>query len=378
MFYIEYSWQLALICVIIFIIMIYISKPQNTYINPQLNNTNKGIHLFFFLYIINSVCGFRSSDNYHIWNEFILANNFIHYEIDQFEEIFNQLAHLCNNDYFLWRFIIWTPACLLLYIVAKKNDLLNRNLLLAIAFFLGFASFTRAMLGHSLLLLGLVIYVGHNKIKYRKFIGLFIICISYYFHKSMYVNIMFALMAFFPFGEKSIKLSIIIFPILTIVTTYIINGISSGAFVIALGENVGGVGDRTYLYATQERAVLNAYGIVSKLITVIPQYLTLLYLYLSIYKRKLLLNDKDNKIFIYLFKLSYVSIYIASLFYFTDTSSFIYERFKYMGLFPLVFVLAKIWSIETCSNKWIKSIILMQLFALLWQNSYAIYNWYRL
>ena len=378
MFYVQYSWQLALISVIIFIIMIYISRPNNTYKNPQLNNINKGVNIFFLLYIINSVCGFRSSDTYHVWDIFIYSNTFSYFEIDTFELIFNKLALWCENNYFLWRFIIWTPACLFLYLSAKKTKLLNRNFLVALALFLGFASFTRAMLGHSMLLFGLILFVMRRNNMTSRLLGLIVVIISYYFHKSMYVNIIFALLAFYPLRDKNIKLSIILFPFFTIVTTFIVNSISSGTLLLNLGEHVGGAGDRTYLYATQERAVLNIYGIISKIITNLPQYLVLFYLYITIVKKDILRKDRDSFLFVYLFRLTYIAIYIASLFYFTETSSFIYERFKYMGIFPLTIVLAKVWTLEPRSNKLIKIVILTQAFSLLWNNSYAIYDWYRL
>ena len=68
-------------------------------------------------------------------------------------------------------------------------------------------------------------------------------------------------------------------------------------------------------------------------------------------------------------------MYIASLFAFVETSSFIYSRFKYMAFFPLVFVLAKVWSLEPRTNSWVKSIILLQLFALFYDWAYKIYDW---
>ena len=195
-----------------------------------------------------------------------------------------------------------------------------------------------------------------------KIIGLAIVCVSYYFHKSMFVNIIFAVLALFPFGKKTTVVSFIAFPFLTTIATYLIDGIASGQIEIALGEGVGGVGDRSAFYASQERMKSNFLGKIGKIIQIVPEYLTLFYLYYKVIVQRIFDKDKKEKVYTYLFRLTYVAIYIASLFYFVETSNWIYDRFKYMGFFPLIFVLGAVWSKEKNSSKWLKLIILLQLF----------------
>ena len=227
-----------------------------------------------------------------------------------------------------------------------------------------------------MLVLGAVLFMDKKSNTLTKIIGLAIVCVSYYFHKSMYVNIIFAVLALFPFGKKTIIASFIAFPFLTAIATYLIDGIVSGQIDMALGEGVGGVGDETASYASGERMEVNVYGMIKKIIIYIPEYLTLFYLYYKVIVQRIFDKDKKEKVYTYLFRLTYVAIYIASLFYFVETSSWIYERFKYMGFFPLVFVLGAVWSKEKYSSKWIKVIILLQALSILYILSYKLYKWY--
>lgn len=373
---IQYSWTLLLVSIFIYIMSIFTAKPSITYYNPQRNNVKKGTKVFFLLMAVSSVFAFWAEDTYHSWNGFIIANQYSNYEIWGYEEIYNWLASISDNNYFIWRAYIWIPACMFMYLTAKRLDLLNRNFLVAMILFGSFLSYTRGMLGHAMLVYGAVLFMDKKSDTFTKVIGLAIVCVSYYFHKSMFVNIIFAILALFPFSKKTIIVSFIVFPFLTILATNLINGIASEELELALGEGVGGVGDRTYEYASAEKMESNIYGIIGKIISLVPQYLVLFYLFHKVAIQKVF-NKKEN-VYKYLFRLTYVAFYISSLFYFVETSNWIYERFKYMGFFPLVFVIGSVWNREKKLSKTAKTIILLQAFAILFRLSYTFYSWYRL
>lgn len=380
MFYINYSWRLALISIFTFLIMLLIAQPWRTYFNPQSNNVRKGIIVFFLLYVSTCIFAFWSADTYHSWDGFYMAETYYYknYNILGYEGIYNWLTNVSGNNYFLWRTYIWLPACLFLFFTAIRLELLHRNMLLAMILFGAMLSYTRGMLGHAMLLFGTVLLVDKESNVATKVIGLVLFCVSYFFHKSMYVNIAFALLALYPFGKKSFVVSLIAFPFLTIVATMFIDGIVSGALDMSFGEGVGGVGDQTVAYASREKMESNVVGHIVNTIYYLPQYLTLFYLSNRILYKRYFIGIKREKVFTYLFRLTYVAIYIASLFAFVETSSWIYIRFKYMAFFPLIFVLAKVWSLESKSNLWVKWIILLQIISLFFNWSYIIYKWYGL
>jgi hypothetical protein len=373
----KYSWSLLLISIFVYIISILVAKPQITYNNPQRNNVKKGTIAFFLLLIINSVFAFWEFDTYHYWNMFIFANQYQMYDVWEYEEVYNWLAMVVGRNFWLWRACIWIPACLFMYWSAKRLDLLNRNFLVAMLLFGSFLSYTRGMLGHTMLVLGAVLFMDKKSDTFTKIIGLVIVCVSYYFHKSMFVNIIFAVLALFPFGKKTVVASLIAFPFLTAIATYLINGITIGQIDMALGEGVGGSNASSSFImsiAGAEKMVANTYGKISDLFTITSECLALLYLYYNVMIRKIF--DSKEKVFIYLFRLTYIAYYIASLFYFVETSSWIYSRFKYMSFFPMVFVLGAVWSKEKCSSRWIKFIILLQAVNVSFMLCYRFYKWF--
>ncbi len=372
----QYSLSLYLISLFVFLISIFVAKPQITYRNPQRNNVRKGITAFFLLLIINSVFAFWSEDTYHSWLEFAEANRYLYFELGGYEEVYNWLATTVGNNYFLWRACIWMPACLFMYWTAKRLDLLNRNFLVAMLLFGSFLAYTRGMLGHTMFVLGAVLFLDKKSGNLMKILGVALVCVSYFFHKSMYVNIIFAVLALFPFGKKTVTISLIAFPFLTTVVAYLVDWISSGQIEITLGAGVGGVGDRTMLYISGVHREFNLMGIFGKVLENIPQYLTIFYLYNRVIVVKIF--GGGTNVYKYLFKLAYVAFYIASLFFFVETSSWIYERFKYMGFFPMVFVLGAVWSREKRLGKWAKAIILLQAFSILFGIIAKIKNWYEI
>lgn len=372
----QYSLSLYLISLFVFLISIFVAKPQITYRNLQRNNVRKGITAFFLLLIINSVFAFWSEDTYHSWQGFAEANRYLYFKVEDYEEVYNWLAVAVGNNYFLWRACIWVPSCLFMYWTAKRLDLLNRNFLVAMLLFGSFLSYTRGMLGHTMLLFGAVLFLDKKSGNLMKILGLVLVCVSYFFHKSMYVNIIFAVLALFPFGKKTVTISLIAFPFLTTVATYLVDGISSGQIEMTLGKGVGGVGDRTMLYISGVHREFNLMGIFGKVLENIPQYLTIFYLYNRVMVVKIF--GGGTNVYKYLFKLAYVAFYIASLFFFIETSSWIYVRFKYMGFFPMVFVLGAVWSREKRLGKWAKAIILLQAFSILFGIIAKIKNWYEI
>ena len=374
MYDVDVSYQLATICLIWFVVMLIISKPIRTLINPCNNNRYKKASFLFFLYILNSVFAFWAADTYHYWTTFIMS----HYSSDVLissEVFYNWLAEKVNYNYFAWRACIWIPACLFIYLTAKRLNLLFGNFWVALILFGGLLAYTRGMLGHTMLLFGVVLWIDSNNSRSTRLIGLLFFCMSYFFHKSMVVNMLFALLAFYPSDKKVYLFSLIFFPFGSFLASKLIAGMVSGNIDLAVGE---GMGNTATVYAAGEKSVANIYGIIGKFITIIPEYLTLFYLVNRILYKNYFKGIKQERIFTYLFRLTYVAIYVASLFYFVETSSWIYERFKYMAFFPLPFVLAKVWSLESRSNLWIQLIIVLQLFSLIFSWFMKIYSWYGL
>lgn len=380
MLYIQYNWLYSLIGIVIYFIMLCISRPDITYKGPKHNNVNKGITLFFFLYTFNSIYGLWEWDTYHIWDDFVIAGRYYNFEILGYEAIYNWIASLTGSNYWLWRFIIWTPACLFMYFSAKRLSLLNRNFLVSLALFGGFLAFTRGMLGHAMLIFGIIIF-GCSHIDNKaigRIIGLIIIVASYFFHKSIYINIIFAVLALIPFGKNLIKISIPFFPIAVVLASMTVDYILAGEVDVAYGEGVGGIGDRTMDYLEKEKTELTLYGYIGKAIELIPVYFTVYYLFDRIHTKKYFSKIKYGGLFKYLYRLTYVALYISSAYLFTGASEWISQRFMYMSFFPMVFVFGEVLTTEKNADSKIKLIIILQLLAIAYKYLNQLKDWYAL
>ena len=358
--------------------MLWVSKPLTTFLDPNANNNSNGIYLFFVLYIFISVYGLWAEDTYHIWEGFLSQSGYRIFNIDGYEAVYNWLATQTGDNYFLWRFIIWTPACLLIYYTAKALSLLNRNFLVSLALFGGFLAFTRGMLGHTMLIFGLTIFLRDRKTFSNQIMGITLIFMSYFFHKSMYVNLIFAILALIPFGRIGILISIPLFPIAISIASLTSDIVSSGDVYASYGEGVGGVGDKTLEYMEREKSEITTNGYIGQIISLTPLYFAFFYLYIKIYVECFFDYIKNGRLFKYLYRLSYVALYISSTYLFLDVSEWISSRFRYMAIFPLIFVLGKVWSMEHRTNIYIKMIILLQLFAVFMQKILQTLKWYEL
>lgn len=379
--FVQPSFQMLFVSLALFLLMFIMANPYKTFVNPQLaakRIPTWQFSFFFLIYALYIIFAFNSDDFYSYWNGFIYAGQFKNYETQGYEQIYNWFADV-TGDYIVWRSVIWGLATILLSFTAIRLHLNVRLFLLAMFLFgLGLNVYTRGILGHAMLLFGAVLLVDRKSNVATKIIGLALFCLSYFFHKSMYVNIAFALLAFYPLGKKSFVVSLIAFPILTTVATMFIDSVVSGALDMSFGEGVGGVGDRAIWYAKQEQTSFTVLGTIGNLIQWLPEYLTLFYLSNRILYKNYFKGIKNEKVFMYLFRLTYIIIYIASLFAFVDTSTWIYLRCKYMAFFPLPFVLAKVWSLESKSNSWLKWIIILQTLSLFFVWFVKIYDYFKM
>ena len=370
----NYSWQHALLCYIAYFAMLVIAKPLQSYRNPRNNSLTCNINIFFFLLLLINVFSFWEYDTYHMWELFDNRNYITKYGVEAFEEIYNQLSIISGGRYFLWRFIIWGAACLLLYLTIVRLELKNRHALTALALFVAFAGYSRVILGCSMLLFGCTLLYS-SKHFYEKVMAVLFISTSYFFHKSMYVNLLFAALALFPINKRIFRLLVFAYPFLTAVTTYIINNQGFIIWFTGLGDDVGGYSmDGGYSYIDQERSIANITGLVTQIITMLPSYISIFYASRRIYTDNWLEDSSYKKTIFYLFKYCFITIYIASLFYFTETSSWIYVRFMNMAMYPLAIVLAFLWTQEKKYNIWTQSIIIIQLVGLFMVHFVRLYH----
>ena len=337
--------------------MFIIASPYKNYKKHSFVVHSKGITLFFICYALLNVFSFWEYDTYHSWEAIELGANYL----NGYEDIYRTIAESVNYSYFWWRGVIWIPACVFLYKSASVLNLVNSKLLLSIVLFGGFIGYTRGMLGFTMLVYGAILFLDSKKMA-TKIIGLLIVAASYYFHKSMYVAILFALLALYPIKPRQIKLLLIVFPILASLTTILVIRLSDILSVVELSAGVGDAGDGAMeSILNAEKELKNTNGQIMKMMEVFPQYIILFYIGNQIFKQNIFDYIPHERTFKFLFRFAFWGFYISSLFYFSDYSNWIYERFKHIAMFPMVIVLAATFYYERKRNKWMKMVVLYQI-----------------
>jgi len=353
----EYSWQLALLSYSFYFVMLIIASPYKNYLSRTRLVNQVYLNIFFFFYMILNVFSFWEYDTYHSWEQFLLYGS----DITGYENIYHTIAEFVNGDYFLWRFLVWVPACLFIYLTARKLELLNNKFLVSIVLFGGFIGYTRGMIGFTMLIFGLVLLIDDNRVL-KKLLGLCLIVGSYFFHKSMFVAILFSILALFPFKKNILTSLVFGFPLLAIFTTIFVLMFGDVLSSAGLSDGVGEAGENSVNSAlSYERETRNTIGMLMKLFEVIPQYATLFYMAKLIYKEKILNNVTHEKTYKYLFRFTFIGFYVASLFFFTDFSAWIYERFKHIAFFAMIFVFAAVIGNENIHSKFMRNIVVLQL-----------------
>lgn len=354
--------------------MILICKPNKIYRNPTNNEITKIVFIsIFILNIFHCIFAFWAEDTYHIWWDFLTER----FSMEHYEGIYNWLANKTELNYFLWRSFIWIPTLYLIYKSSEKLDLINRCFAVSFVLLNIFViSNTRGALGHSMLLYGIILLFYNKKLSLKFIMSCMIIYLSYFFHKSMYINLIFSVIALMPLKKNVFIISIIIFPLFVEIASRFINLLQTETISISYADNVGGLSDRTQTYVTGEAINININGIIGQFVKWIPTYLSLIYLCKRVIFQKYFDNIRNKGIYRYLFNLTYVCFYFGTVFSFVEnTSSWIGIRFRYMGLFPLPFIIAKLWCLEKKTNNWIKSIIILSIVSILYTYIFTYKAW---
>ncbi len=371
---VEFSTSLLMINIVLTFQMILICKPNKIYRNPTNNEITKIVFIsIFILNIFHCIFAFWAEDTYHIWWDFLTER----FSMEHYEGIYNWLANKTELNYFLWRSFIWITTLYLIYKSSEKLDLINRCFAVSFVLLNIFViSNTRGALGHSMLLYGIILLFYNKKLSLKFIMSCMIIYLSYFFHKSMYINLIFSVIALMPLKKNVFIISIIIFPLFVEIASRFINLLQTETISISYADNVGGLSDRTQTYVTGEAINININGIIGQFVKWIPTYLSLIYLCKRVIFQKYFDNIRNKGIYRYLFNLTYVCFYFGTVFSFVEnTSSWIGIRFRYMGLFPLPFIIAKLWCLEKKTNNWIKSIIILSIVSILYTYIFTYKAW---
>ncbi|KAB6402232.1 EpsG family protein [Bacteroides xylanisolvens] len=257
------------------------------------------------------------------------------------EPVYYWLIRNVTSNYLVWRFIVWSGTVILSLWTIKRLKLDVRiGLLIFVLFYINIISVMRGNLGIAILFFGFsfIIRPSHNRLLSFLFGCLLIFC-SFFFHKSMLFSIAALSVTPFYLNRKTVKISLVIFPFLTVVTTLLLDYIIMNGLI---GFDIAdmNIGSSMTGYASGTMRQSNIFGKLNQMITYMPVYASL-----ALMTKKIVFEEIDVPRYIKaLFIYWYVITYIASLFFFQETSVWLFIRFIMMSYFPLCIVVGYYYS----------------------------------
>lgn len=317
------------------------------------------------LIILFAVFGYITGDydNYiYIYNASDYYNETVHVE-----PLYATLMKWSHGNYDLWRFLIWAPAVLIYSLILKK---LKVNLNVAFMFFAILPMFYfcshRQYLGLAIMYLGLVLLStpSKNMIISRLFAILLMIG-SIYFHRSMPLYILLAMIALLPFKKVTYIIMAVLFPIIYINFDLIVN-----FFTVTVNTSTMELYSRNYI-DSEFRVDITLWGIIGNIVNQLPVYLLLIYaIYKSAFSSDASLVPPMAKVFL---NIAVLEIYLSLLFTGQEVSAFLAPRFREYSLVPLS-MFYTIYLTRFRMNRTIRTFVYMVLFADIYMLAYSIYK----
>lgn len=324
------------------------------------------LNIASFLFVAFCFYSFYDTDYYHYkeWIEKmgkkILFSNHL-------EDIYIWLVKSINYSYELFRLIVWGCAALFLFKTFKilKLDLGVGMYIFSMIFLLIFG-YARVSLGMSIAFFGFSILVSRHYFN-EKIIGVIIIALSMFFHKSMFFMAPIFILSLTKFNRRMLALSLIAFAIAVYIgisyglmsfiegtNSDFINSESAGRYA-ASAEHVKGIG--SFLKTTLYRAVyyltpiLIGYIIIKRDYKALPDYI------------KRFMNCAA------------LIVLAASIFLFDlgANTDIIYIRLLYFAMIPIAISLTYIYCSMPKYSKYAAIIIFIGMMASIYDLSYKFY-----
>lgn len=343
------------------LVLLIRSRKQITY-----NYCSEGIGEWGFIIAIAifSTFAFLTGDfsNYReLYNLISIQKTEIH-----LEPFYCWLIFELPDNYYIWRFVVWGTATVLLAIIYKKT---SPNFKQSVALFIIMALSTFPNLRNNLGLIMLyfaMIYLLFSKrgICCRVVICIFGIICAFYLHKSMFMYILLVGLSLIPLNRAFFISSLALFPII-----YKVVPIMASLFLTNSFASEDSIASGQGYIDSDFNQTANFYGLIQLSLWRIPVLLLIFYAIINIYFKKERVAYK-YKIFL---NYSYLLLYIAFLFYGQPVSAFFSSRFQDAVMVPLTIFLGY-YLTEKPRSGFIKSCLYFLILANIYDFAYILYK----
>lgn len=362
----ESSIWTGLYCLFFYLFILILNYRRGVVNYGKISATHsfRVIMLLLVCFFIITHC--LKGDFFHLMekvHDYVLIEGYYNYG----EAVYPIIGDFVNNNYFLFRVIVWGGSFVLFLITSKRLDIdpYNAAMMLIMAHSIAF-SYARASAAMALYFFGLSFLIKPAKHKLIGFIiGILLIVASVAFHRSALIMVLMTILLFVPINRWTITVFIVGF--------FILSGVFKEYFeIIAYSADIDDtVADKLQRYS--ERTINS--GIASRMSSLfdyasflIPSYISLVII---------LLNKKGRNIPIYYKKLNIISlglVAVSVMFYFWGSSfvTFFY-RILYMSMIPLTLSVCYMWNNRLITKKQMLICFLPGVFYNLFQYLYSVY-----
>ncbi len=322
--YNQYSGKLGLICFAIYLIMVVRGRKV---FSGDIGYSNKYFFVGFWM-ALYAVLGFLAHDTYHYSTAYsMMLSDGMKYGVEDF---YFWLVEVLPNSYILWRVVVWGGASVLMIWSAKLLNLNSNVLWLMVPLlFLNYFHVTRGCLGISLMIFSSLVFI--QALEKRKIliclIAILGIVVSSFLHKSLIIFIAILLVAYlFPMNKKTFVALLVLFPVLYF---FVLKVFADFSFWEYLNE------EQIYLissYQSSQKTEANIYGILSNIFA----KGSLILLLLGLTKKILYDKIQCSKSQFFIFKYTFLMIYVSFLFFGQQISIWVSYRTLHAGSFAMV------------------------------------------
>ena len=269
-----------------------------------------------------------SGDYFHY--EYLYDLNVKFNERVHIEQLYFWLINILPESYSLWRAVVWGSAIIIWIKLNKRLGFQSQYAGIVITLILlAYFPNMRQSLGFAIMFYS----ISFIFIQYRnsKIISLLLcllgLSICPMLHKSMLMYVFLTIFAFLPFSRKTIRITLLIFPLLYGVTSVLATHLlmNSGLF----DETTQNFGN---MYLEVGKNELTAWGYLQTLVIRIPILFSIGFLIRKVFYQK---SSRFSSIGLYFIKISYIYCYIGCLFWGQNVSSFLSARFLDACYYPL-------------------------------------------
>ena len=346
-------------------ILLYVFAAIDTLIAyqkwPQRTCSKERNVFWLFFFVLFAVTYAIDADFFHYKEIVYGTREVLGYGLEQ---VYQFIILYINNNYFLFRLIVFGGAVFIYYLLLSRFRLDGAaGILLMIVNFGGVFSYARATLAFTIFYLGLSFIIANSKdvVINRSLVsrttglllGVGLILSSYFFHRSMILLIAFTPLAFLKLGKKSILSIIVLSPVVLFAARSLLGDVFSVLFYDEVIEN-----RITRTYAEAANVEANWKGIISSILSYGRYVLCFIFISISIFRNKSNVSNEIKHLYSFYALISFFAVICYPLF---EGNSLYMIRFLRMTIVPIIIIITYLYSCKLFSSNNLKWIIYISL-----------------